>query len=751
MSMAKFKLDSEQIKKFMIERGEKVGLGLAVAIMALFLLMGVWTALASTSPDKAILAEAKALDQKIKPKPGEITVPDPPSPPEWYAQLDPARLEGGAWFQPGKTSDGKRRIPFILPAGKYVKEQLVDCQPALIRGPFLAYRLDHEKQSVRVFKDRGKVPGVPAPGGVPGGRPDPLGFGGITGRGKDGNDNMVHKIVAGRMVVVSTVFPYAQQLELYRKALRKDQLIDLFDIKEPLAPKFLGLNVVRSEIQRDGKFGEWQKVYEADASGKSVPSPKFASTRKLLLEGVYDTTVPDQVGYYIVPGLVTPVPKLAERHAQVAFGDYPLLNLGEIKTKKDEVVQVNPEKKGPKDFPGKGIIFPGKFGKGGPKMPGGGPKSGGPDKTIATPQTDWVEVSELVGAERRMFTRRLKETVAFFNPLGVPTGRNNPFPAFVSGKDVKRQFKEGDPKKKIDAKDDDDDEDGPVKDFKQPVPTGPGNKFEVPEWCLVRFIDADVEPGKTYVYAVQVRLANPNFERQDVVAFPKLAEVKELASDGWLVVPPVTVPAEWDFYTVDQYVLDAEAKKHPAKGADTKSTLNHPELVALQIHKWLDKFVDRRLAYFPEEGDWVILERLLLRRGEPIAKNKVEVELPEWFEEKGVFELVGQGPSTKSRKENKDAIALDFAPAAGDPPLVVDFVGGVKRDYTLGWRSYVRDDSAVELLVLSPDGRLLLHNSSDDTNIENARGQARDEQYRHWQRRLQALNPNWRSGQASKR
>ena len=50
-----------------------------------------------------------------------------------------------------------------------------------------------------------------------------------------------------------------------------------------------------------------------------------------------------------------------------------------------------------------------------------------------------------------------------------------------------------------------------------------------------------MEPGKSYVYAVQVRVANPNYGKADVVAYKQLADVKELPAP-WTFTPPVTVP-----------------------------------------------------------------------------------------------------------------------------------------------------------------------------------------------------------------
>ena len=62
--------------------------------------------------------------------------------------------------------------------------------------------------------------------------------------------------------------------------------------------------------------------------------------------------------------------------------------------------------------------------------------------------------------------------------------------------------------------------------------------------ALVRFVDPTAEAGKTYKYLVQVRMANPNFGKKDEVAFPGLAEVKELRS-ATVETPTITIPEEY--------------------------------------------------------------------------------------------------------------------------------------------------------------------------------------------------------------
>src|SRR5207247_6478811 len=47
-----------------------------------------------------------------------------------------------------------------------------------------------------------------------------------------------------------------------------------------------------------------------------------------------------------------------------------------------------------------------------------------------------------------------------------------------------------------------------------------------PDYCLIRFCDVTVEPGKTYEFQVQMRLANPNYQKPELTDYPELAQVK---------------------------------------------------------------------------------------------------------------------------------------------------------------------------------------------------------------------------------
>lgn len=76
-----------------------------------------------------------------------------------------------------------------------------------------------------------------------------------------------------------------------------------------------------------------------------------------------------------------------------------------------------------------------------------------------------------------------------------------------------------------------------------------------PEDAMIRFVDADVLPGKTYKYWVKVRFANPSFgpKSEKEVAFAELTRELEFASSNWWEVPrEISIPNEFFYYVVDE-------------------------------------------------------------------------------------------------------------------------------------------------------------------------------------------------------
>jgi hypothetical protein len=261
-----------------------------------------------------------------------------------------------------------------------------------------------------------------------------------------------------------------------------------------------------------------------------------------------------------------------------------------------------------------------------------------------------------------------------------------------------------------------------------------GQEYTIPEYCLIRLFDVTVEPGKTYEYRMQVRMGNPNFDRPDA-ASQGFARLLELPAKDWYVLPEkVTVPQDLYYYAVDQAKLDAVAPKEPNQPKEPKEAKLPVQPVkenqtVLQIQKWLEVLKTKR-----EEqpiGEWVIAERVVATRGEPIGPQKVEV--PYWRSTQDRFTMLVEGPQ-KGRFRGPPTVEVPFS--EGDEPVLVDFTGGdatYKRTQPngAGQALPVTDKgAAVEVLLLMPDGTLAAHDSAKDA-IE-AKRVSRLKEEREW-------------------
>jgi hypothetical protein len=255
--------------------------------------------------------------------------------------------------------------------------------------------------------------------------------------------------------------------------------------------------------------------------------------------------------------------------------------------------------------------------------------------------------------------------------------------------------------------------------------------------ALVRFVDADVEPGKTYAYAIRVRMHNPNFGKPELTAEKSDAEVKEKVSQ-WVTTPTITIPDEYHLYAVDQSVVDlAEDGKKP-EGV----TKARPDQAVFQIHRW----VKTDNAGTHPIADWAIAERLLVRRGEPIGSQDLIVEMPTWNILRGGFELLGvvPGKAAKRQKNATHGVPIDFLPKVADAdgkavaaaaPYLVDFDGG-KQVFARPGMAQVIDESVIDALILTPDGKLIRRNARADADTTTEAGKERQDRVTEWRRRV---------------
>jgi hypothetical protein len=283
----------------------------------------------------------------------------------------------------------------------------------------------------------------------------------------------------------------------------------------------------------------------------------------------------------------------------------------------------------------------------------------------------------------------------------------------------------------------------------QAVPRGPGDPdspvadpnmlqstFE-PTDALVRFFDPDVQPGKTYFYAIRVRMANPNYGKKNDVAYTKLSEAKELdwavpqPISGWTFTPPITIPHDYYWY-VNDTVPDPKIRG----GADYTGPKDR-DMAPVQVHRWMEKSNNQDTV-----GSWIIAERFWSRRGDPIGRKDVLVEAPQWNKPRQMFEVANQPQRAKGKKPPPDKVVTEglvVEMVEYPPTLIVDYTGGRRTNVRVGKEYVDQDTSAIDMLALLPDGRLVMRNQRVDSDPEFAAGQERQQRFDQWRDRLKEL------------
>src|SRR5262249_50544547 len=162
-----------------------------------------------------------------------------------------------------------------------------------------------------------------------------------------------------------------------------------------------------------------------------------------------------------------------------------------------------------------------------------------------------------------------------------------------------------------------------------------GAKDFIPPHCLVRFIDVTVKEGFTYEYQLQVKATNPNHGNKADVAFPSLADVKELNSP-WAPEKPisVTVPRDLHIYGTE---LDRDTLK--IKTTIDKNLLGDKEVAWMEIHRWLEytSINPEQRGRLEPVGDWCV-GQVPVRRGEYIGRLE-STKVPMWFPHKRKWDI----------------------------------------------------------------------------------------------------------------
>ena len=669
------KIDLSGVKAFLFEKGERLGVAICGVIALLFVGIGLMKAGGSSQN------YAEDIERARKQKETAIA-----------AVIDP-----GGEVDPDKEKEKKKKEPVIPDEHKWL-----DVPQTFPQFPFWiqADPGDNKKRNpiiLALSKDEGKMQWEVLRGGYFAYELDKQAVWGFADKAA-GVQKLAKIMKPRRMVLVQAVFPMKEQYEIHRKMLRFASLGELLLFPD-FQPKPTGLNVFRCEILDGGKATDWVPIYRYDAKTGLQVAERIDNFYR---EAHLDDEQNQMVSGHLSPGLAMPLPLLANLK-------YPKLELEGI-TVQD--MPANPENQPP---PGE---------KAGPKkfaIPV-------PMKKEAAPEQPGVEVVN-VNWEKIAWKKLPKDLqdkfngkIEFFNPFSVPLeaagpeGAKGPNPA-GGEKGPRPMGKEEGPGP------------GPKGPEANPVPGA-----DIVD-ALVRFIDIDVEPGKTYRYSIQVRMANPNFKKKDV-AFAALADVKELVSP-FTYTDDIYVGKEFFIYAADQ-----SPRNKIVGGADHGEARSDGSVyygswrTAFQIHRWVPRFtqgLDMAIA------DWAIAERLLVRRGDTVGRHDVMIEVPVWNKAREAFEI-GFLPKVdkKSKDRNYSGLPIHYL-LDGPPPLLVDFDGGWKNNVKIGNVTVNKDESAVDALILTPEGKLIVRNSRIDTDPATTRGEERKERYESWFGRLREI------------
>ncbi len=745
------KISQDQIKQLLLAKGDKIALGVGGGVAALLLVGGVVAAVSATSPSgtvKKLTDQASRVNAAVG-GPGQEAAPLP----GWVDKtgdvrpIDPALFAArGREFEPVFKPNLLRESPQVV--------SVLNSQLDVIRLPYKAYDIsegpDGEKL-IGYLKDKkpdskdfaaiarnnadtmqrlsGKKPqprpgqprpGQPGPGGPPpggGGQPGSGGApgggsrgGGLGGPGMGGDggsglgggsrtdqtvdyatadrvakENLVlaESVAPLRAVMVHGLVPLKEQMALYQQALKVRPDYDskgnpTFKGVDPV--RFAGFDVQRRVTGLDGTTSDWTDYDYLDRY--------YTEIRARALRNVMETGYVSRFFRY-EDQLVVPLPEVADNLAKYPDLRMPQVTAAVEKMKQDGIPPYTPSdwerrlgssgKSGsdnpldPRTTAGGGNGTFGQSGPGGMSGGSGGPPGGG---SGGPPGGGGV------------------------GGRGGPGGGGMPGEGGRGGR--------GGPGG------------GP------PGEGGlPGGGAAMPhmdvDYLVLRFLDIDVRPGETYQYRVRLKVKNPNYKLKTGVARTTDATFETL--DGqWRELPEaITLPVETQLYAIDpqKYQDDFQAyyKDHNSEFALKRlaeiDALDAGRRAVVQVQQWQATVrIDGTQKREPI-GTWVVVD-LPVAPGEFIGRRSM-VELPLWSAGLANYvlrELAGgvKVAGIKDPRNQPKGWPINFRPAS--PSVLVDFDGG-RRVERVGDRT-VSDDAAQELLIIRPDGKLVVRNSAED-------------------------------------
>jgi hypothetical protein len=743
------KLKNLDLKKYFVEKGERIAVFAAGGLAGLFALSASCTALGSKSPldvAKALTEPTAALERRLTDPnnvPGEADLPPSKEPPGLDFKLP--TLAAGPAFRPfvpvgGKTALG-RSVPEIYPpddiaaGAKWAKFKSFILTPTAQGVPLVMVRGDKNDPNSRepatgtaavrpksqlgrllaIYEPQAKLTPQQAylkriiesqPGLLDRIKAKASGGGGAFGPGGGKDDDIpkprqmpidkvttevpLDQVRPARYVEIAGSFPVKKQLQEFQAKIHLNSLEDVMDEEalnstpeEPLyAFSFRGVNVERRELDLDGKPVPGK-------AGEFTPLDLGGAYREyLVVTGMrFETEDPSYLALNAdFPGLVMP----------------HLLQFNEEEMLKElrEAHDANRSAPGRPGVPA-AAPRPRPMERRGPGAPGAAAETLVRKDLYKIPEL----LPELQKSRESLATKQTEEQrdnllkgVEGFNPFKTPFGSGTTAtaapgrgpgagrPGALPGRRRGRHS-------------------GAPAPGTAPAATSTPDEQVIPEHCLVRVIDVTVQPGKTYEYRLQIIMANPNYGHKDVASVD-YAKDTELVSPWTTKKIIVKVDDELRYYAMDQ-------------ASDRGSQLKNG--VMMQAHKWIKEIRRNDVPGPVYIGEWAIAERFLVYKGEYVGREE-RAQVPYWHYEKEKFVLANDYTGRRS----KEGIDVNFGYDRPDrnPPemLLVDFTqtrGGtdrtIRRGDERGETRRVTDDAAVEVLMLSPEGKLIAHNALEDS------------------------------------
>lgn len=256
--------------------------------------------------------------------------------------------------------------------------------------------------------------------------------------------------------------------------------------------------------------------------------------------------------------------------------------------------------------------------------------------------------------------------------------------------------------------------------------SGMGDNQQAPpveiEHLLLRFVDVDVKPGYTYEYRIRLRMLNPNYKPPEdkgpiEVANPNHAKVKELFSPWLQLSEAITVPAEAFIYAADVASYRERTIKEFEKEKELLSRLQVKDGQAVvEMCTWMEEVRTDSSNKREPVGAWVVAD-IPVGRGEYIGRKQY-IKLPLWSSENKTYilrevpdKVIPPKSGSRETAQPKGWL-VDFSTQS----VLVDFEGGKVRTRANG--KDITEDVASELLIVRPDGKLIVKSSLLDEEDE---------------------------------